>query len=293
MRVSSLSDERVRNLIEKYFVPAWVSRDSYQLEKRSREEQTELERIDGERAKRKLIGGSVCVFLLDPDGHIWATMRVQEACKPQNLVPLLEKTIAERKLTPRDSEAVRASAATPSERKPKSEGSRLIHIWARVDQKGSNRGVSNDRVELTAAERKAFAPPADALPGSSWRIPDKIAHKLYLYCYPPGPRWKVSDCRVKSGTLKATLIAASESEARIRLQGEMELTFPNTGKPTDGRITARFVGTARVEGKTHALTSLALVSEQADYVWHWQGKAQPLKMRMAMELEAENAEPRP
>lgn len=285
MRVSSLSDERVIDLVSKYFVPAWVSRDSYQQDKRSKDEQTELERIDGERAKRRLIGGSVCVFLLDSDGHILATQRVQEACKPENLVPLLKKTIAEKKLTPRDADAVRTSAAKPSSAKSKSEDGRLIHILARVDQKNNNRGVSNDRIELTAAECKAFVPAADARMGTSWNIPDKISHKLYQYCYPPGPRWKVKDSQVRKGTLKATLVSVSESEARIRLQGEMELSFPNTGKPTDGRITARFVGMAHVDAKKQMLTSLLLVSEQADYIWHWQGKPQPLKMRMAMELE--------
>jgi hypothetical protein len=31
MRVSSLSDEKVINLLTKYFIPVWVSRDHYQL----------------------------------------------------------------------------------------------------------------------------------------------------------------------------------------------------------------------------------------------------------------------
>jgi hypothetical protein len=285
MRVSSLSDERVIALLSKYFVPAWVSRDDYQLDPRSKAEQAELERIDAERHKRGLEGGTVCVFVLNPDGGVLATQRVQLAYKPENLVPFLEKIIADKRLTPRDAEAIRASAARPPAIKPRTEGGLLVHIWTRCDQAGSNRGVSHDRVELTAAEWKAFVPAADVRPGKSWTIPDKVAHKLFQYCYPPGPIWKVNDCKVLKGTLKATLVAASAQEARINLQGEMELSFPNTGKPTDGRITARLVGVAHAEVKKQALTSLALISEQAEYVWYWQGKPQPIKMRIAQELE--------
>jgi hypothetical protein len=285
MRVSSLSDERVIGLLTKYFVPAWVSRDDYQRDPRGKDEQTELDRIDHDRSKRGLEGGTVCVFVLDSDGSVLATQRVQLAYKTENLVPFLEKIIADKKLTPRDAEAIRTSAARSAEVKPKTEGGRLVHVWTRCDQAGTNRGLSHDRVELTAAEWKAFVPAADARPGTAWTIPEKVAHKLFQYCYPPGPIWRVKDCKVLKGTLKATLASESAGEARIKLEGEMELAFPNTGKPTDGRITARLVGMAHADMGKQTLTSLALVSEEADYVWYWQGKPQPIKMRIALEIQ--------
>ena len=284
MRVSSLSDERVIALLTKYFVPAWVSRDDYQLDPRGKDEQSELDRIDAERHRRGLEGGTVCVFVLDSDGSLLATQRVQFAYKPENLVPFLEKIIADKKLTPRDAEAIRASAVRPSAVKPKTEDGLLVHVWTRCDQAGTNRGVSHDRVELTAAEWKAFVPAADARAGNTWILPEAVAHKLFRYCYPPGPIWRVNDCKVLNGKLKASLISASAEEARIKLEGAMELSFPNTGKPTDGRITARLVGVAHADRRKQALTSLALVSEQADYVWYWQGKPQPIKMRIAQQL---------
>ncbi|MGH7222018.1 MAG: hypothetical protein ACRELF_02190, partial [Gemmataceae bacterium] len=61
-------------------------------------------------------------------------------------------------------------------------------------------------------------------------------------------------------------------------------SFPH-GKPTEGRVAARFVGVFREDRKKETLTSLMLVSEKADYVWYWQGKPQPRKMRIALELE--------
>jgi hypothetical protein len=284
MRVSSLSNAQVIDLISKYFVPAWVSRDSYQLEF-NKQQQAELQRIDRDRHQHGFEGGTVCVFVLDPEGNVRATLRVQAAYKPENLIPFLEKIIADDKLTPRKAEAIEKTAAKAAEAKPKTEGGRFVHIWTRVDLRGNNRGLTNDRVELSAAEGKAFAPPADAKTGDSWKIADDIAAKLYQYGYPPGPHWQAKDAKVLRGTLTATLASQSAKEVRVKLEGEMELSFPHTGKPTDGKITARFVGVAKLDRKKQALVSLELVSQQADYVWYWEGKAQPMKMRIAMELE--------
>jgi hypothetical protein len=285
MRVSSLSDERVLGLISRFFVPAWVSSDNYQLDPRTREEQAEWGRINAERRDRGLDRGSVCVIIVDPDGSVRATQRVQLAYKPENLIPFLEKIIADEKLTPRRTEAIQFTAVRPADLKPKAEGGRIVNIWTRCDQKGANRGLTHDRVELTAAECQAFAPPANARPGTSWKLPEEIAHKLFQFCYPPNPHWKAKESKVLSGTLTATLVAVSAQEARIELEGETKLSFPYTGKPTDGHITARFVGVARQDRQKRTLESLALVAERANYVWYWQGKAQPtIPMRVAMEI---------
>jgi hypothetical protein len=283
MRVSSLSDPHVIDLISKYFVPVSVSRDDYQRDPREPDEKAELLRLDRERARRRLKGGNVCAFVIAANGDVLATQPVQLAYKPENLLPFLQSIIVERKLEPRSEEAIRASAAKSSDAKPKTEGGRFIHVWTCLDT-GLNRGLSNDHVELTTAQCKAVLPPAEAKPGTAWAIPEEIAHKLFQYGYPPGPQWTTKDCKVLKGTLKATLEAVSNGEAHMRLEGEMVLKFP-FGKPTEGRITARFVGTARADCKKQALTSLELVSEQVDYVWYWQGKPQPRKMRIALELE--------
>ncbi len=284
MRVSSLSDPRISDLISKYFVPAWVSRDDYQLQPRSKEEKAELDRLDRERGRRHLEGGNVCVFIVAANGDVLATQRVQLAYYPENLLPFLQKIIADYKLTPRKGEAIRASTAKPVQVKPKTTDGRFVHIWTRIDRGGNCRSVSNDRVELTTAEWKTFLSPADARPGASWMIPEGIAHKLFQFGYPPNSYWMVKDCKVLKGTLQAKLTAMSDEEARMELEGAMELSFPH-GKPTEGRVTARFVGVARQDRKKQTLASLALVSEQADYVWYWKGGPQPIQMRIALEME--------
>jgi len=274
------------DLISTYFVPVLVSRDDYQRTPRSEDEKAELLRIDRECARRGLKGGSVCVFLLAANGDLLATQRVQQACKPENLLPLLQQLIAEQKLRPRSQEAIQASAAQPAAIAPSRDRKEVegpfLHIWTRLDT-GPNYGLGHDRVALSAAQCQAFLPPADAKPGTSWNIPEEITRPLFQYGYPPFPQWEAKDCKVQKGTLKATLAATSEDEARIQLEGEMLLKFP-LGRPSEGYITARFVGLAREDRKKQTLTSLMLMSEQAEYVWYWQGKPQLRKMRIALEL---------
>jgi hypothetical protein len=284
MRVSSLSDARIIRLISKYFVPVWVSRDDYQMEERSKEEKAELDRLDRERRRRGMEGGNVCVFIVAPNGDVLATQRVQLAYKPAEHLAFLQKVIADYKPEARDAEAIRASAAKPVEVKPKTKDGRFIHIWTRIDRGADDPTVTSDRVELTAAEWKKFLPAAGARPGASWKIPDDITDYLFQRCYPSNPYWMSKDCKVLKGTLKATLLAVSDDEARIGLEGSMELSFPH-GKPTQGRVTARFIGTARADCKKQTLQSLALISEKADYVWYWQGSPQPIEMRIALEME--------
>src|SRR4051795_13470778 len=141
MRVSSLSDERVIGLLTRYFIPAWVSRDHYQLGGPSGAERDEVLRIDRERRRRGFKGGTVCVYILAHDGSLLATLPVQQAHLPENLVPFLKKIVEDGRLTPRSPDAVRASAAPPpAPARATMKGGLLIGVWTRNDDPGPNRG---------------------------------------------------------------------------------------------------------------------------------------------------------
>jgi hypothetical protein len=286
MRVSSLSDDRVIRLVSKNFVPVWHSRDNYQMGELPREEREEIERIDRDKKLHGLEGGNVCVYLLRPDGAVVASLPVQRASNPDHLVPFLEKFIADEKLTPRKADAARATAAAPRATRPKTaEGSLLLHTWVRHDDKGPNRGTSQDWVTWTAADWKSLVPDAGARAGVSWEVPRDVAYKLFERCYPPGPHWKAQESKVASGELKATAVAVSKDEVRVKLEGKLEVLFPYTGKETDPRTKARVVGYLRYDPARQVVTSFALVSEEAESVWYWQGKPQVNKVLIAVELE--------
>jgi hypothetical protein len=286
MRVSSLSDERVVRLLSRYFVPAWVSRDSYQQDNVSRTEKAELDRIDRERARRKLPGGTVCVFVLAADGSVLATLPVQQAWKADNLLPFLQRIVTELKVKPRQREALEASAAPPSAPpRPKTEGGRVFAIYTRSNASGPNRGLSHDHVELPPAEWRRLLPPESSRAGASFSVPDEVAGKLLRYAYPPLPHYDARESKVVRVRLTGTVESVEGEEVRVQLQGSLELLYPAEGKPTDGRVQAKLVGMIRCDRRNRTLTAFGLVSDAAEYVWHWEGKANPVPMALAVELK--------
>jgi hypothetical protein len=286
MRVSSLSDEKVINLLTKYFIPVWVSRDHYQLAAPSDLEKDELLRIDRDRVKRGLEGGDVAVYVLTPDGAMAASMAVQKAYKPENLAPFLLKIVNDQHLEVRSAKALNETTAAPRPpSRPKTEGGMMLHVWVRDENMKDNRGVSQDWVEWTPTEWQTLAPAADAKVGSALALPREAVGKLYRRLYPPGPMWNARDAELASGKLTATVVSAGDGEVRLKLEGETDVIFPATGHPTDGRIKAKLVGAARYDKVKQAFTSFVLTSEQAEYIWYWEGKPQPRKLLMAVEME--------
>src|SRR5262249_11256970 len=128
MRASSLSDERVIELVSRYFVPAWLSRDNYQLGARSDAERAGIHRIYLDKRKRSLKGGTVCVYLLAPDGAVLATLPVHQAHDPKNLVPFLKQIIEKEQLEPRNPEAVQPSAASRMAVRSRTQGGLILHV---------------------------------------------------------------------------------------------------------------------------------------------------------------------
>jgi len=284
MRVSSLSNERVIELVSQYFVPVWVSRDSYQLAPRPKEEKAELTRVDRERQKRGLEGGSVCVYILTPDGSLKATLPVQKASRPANLIPFLEKLVEAEGYPSRRAEAVRASTAPKrTTRQPKKDGL-VLHVLTRYTEHRTNYGVSQDWAELTAEEWKAFVPAADVRAGASWQVPGKVADKLFRYFYPPGPDWRAADSTILSRSLTATAVTISDREGKVALRGTLELSHP-FGVGTQGRVRAKLAGVLTYDPGRRAITSFLMASEEAEFAWAAKGKPHPEKMAIAVELE--------
>jgi hypothetical protein len=283
MRVSSLSDERIIRLVSDYFVPVWVSRDGYQLAKPTQADRDLLARIDASRRAKRLVSGSVCVYIVRADGEALATLPVQQASKPDKLAPFLKDVVKAEKLTDRKPEEQKASAAPrPARPLPSKPEARFFTLRSRFDDQTANRGTSKDVVELLREEWSAFLPPAGARPGQGWAVPRGVAEKLLRHAYPPLPHWDQRLARVTACELRCRVTAVSAGEVRFRLEGRLEMIYPDQGKPTDGRVEARLVGTAAADDR--ALTAFALTSDGGRYTWQWQKRPQAKAMSLAVEL---------
>lgn len=280
MRVSSLSNETNIDLLRRYFVPVWVSRDRYQLGEASRDDKLLLGKIDVSRRAKKLEGGAVCVYIASADGAVSATLPVQKASKPDVLAALLKKIVADGKLTPRKDEDIKAGQAAPPAA-PKGDG-RVFTSRVRFDGPGPNRGVGRDAIKLTRVECATLVPKTLKV-GQRHDVPRATAEKLLRHAYPPLPHWSDKQVKLTAASLAARVVAVTDGEATLRLEGKVELIYPHLGKPTDGEVKAPLVGVATV--KDGALTALTLVADGGEHVWRWQGKAQRRAVGVAIEME--------
>jgi hypothetical protein len=275
----------VIELLARYFIPAWASRDGYQLGAQGKADQAELTRIDRSVQGTPLQTGNVCVYVLDPADVVIATQMVQLASKPEKLIPFLEHLIEEKRLKPRSEGAVQASRVdrrTPV--RSRTDGSILLHVWTRFTGNRADYGTGQDWVELSPTEWASFAPPLESGP-TTWNISRETATKVFQYFYPPGPNWRVRNSQVTSARLAATVLARTETEVAIQLRGSATLRFPFGAEETDGVLHATVTGVERWDRQRKRIRALAMVCDQADYVWHWQGKPQPEKMAIAVQLE--------
>jgi hypothetical protein len=285
MRVSSLSDKRVRDLVSTYFVPVWVSRDAYGI-KVPPGQIEELRRIDGERNKRKLPGGTVCVFVLDSNGSVLDTLPLVKAWTPANLVAFLNKFVKDKKLKARSAADCKACAAPPPPpERPNNPNGALLVVWTRF-VRGPDHGASRDRLDLTLAQAAAFTYVGVPRVGKSWVVDAKTSEPLLQLFYPPASDWQAKQSKVERGRLTARVEAVRGGEVSVRLEGDLDLRYPYAGKPkpTDGRVKAKLVGRLRYRLNDRVITSLLLATDEGTYVRFWKGSAlAPVRVEAAVE----------
>src|SRR5262249_23528774 len=157
MRASSLSNKQVIDLLTKYFVPVYVAKDDSRQIQPSQPDQDELLRIGRACRQQQLDAGTVCVYIVHPDGTMLATQLVQKASKPEHLIPLLKQVIEKEQVTARDPKTVRVAAA----RKPvtaKSDDGVMLHVLTRFEGNRASYGLSEDWVELAPDEWRSLVP---------------------------------------------------------------------------------------------------------------------------------------
>jgi hypothetical protein len=198
----------------------------------------------------------------------------------------LQKFLEGKKVEPRDAEGAKAAYRAVAAVRDRAKDGLLLHVWARLEDAGANRGVSQDWIDLSAAEWGKLAPPPDAKEDKSWQVPDTVADKLFQQFYPPGPFWSVKEVKMISRSLVAKVTGVEGGMVKVRLEGSFELTFPAEWRPVHGRVKGSAVGYLTYDRGKKAITDLSLTTTTADYTWSYQGKPQkPSHVQVAVELE--------
>jgi hypothetical protein len=284
MRASSFSNADVIGLVSQYFVPVWTSNDDYARSKKQPAEAEELLRVKRLAAGKGLVAGNVNVYLLDTDGGVIDTMGVGKAMEAENLLPWLRKFVADKGLKSRSPQAVQASARpTLPVPGPQTPGGLVLHVWTRyLPPNEVEKGNTDDFVEVTAAEQAGLAPPANGKPGATWEVPRATAEKIASFFYPAVCHYDAHASKVRSASLTATLTSETPQEVQVALRGSVELDHSRDGN-IDGRVTAPILGLVRYDPGRKAVASLQLLSEKAEYVWHWEGRPSTSKIAVVVE----------
>ncbi|MFQ3593321.1 MAG: hypothetical protein SNJ82_09060, partial [Gemmataceae bacterium] len=151
MRAGPLSDPATQKWISTYFVPVQLSRDRYLMPPASKEELAFARKMDDSRRAKKLVGGTVAVYLVDADGTTRDVLRVQEATKPGVLAEWLEKHIRIHELPKREVNIVRPEQDQPTKQLPHFVMRTRLHTKPDL-------GMGRDHFTLNAAQLASLWP---------------------------------------------------------------------------------------------------------------------------------------
>lgn len=263
MRAGPLSNKRVIELLNGYFVPVYTVNEEYAKKGSApAEEKAERERIfkAGYTAKKSV--GSVHVYIVASNGDFVDSLHVAEASKPKRLIALLEDTVADLKLT---------AGAPVVKPRPQSEPPAcdkdclVLHLTARsLDGKGawSEFPVEN-WIVLSPLDKAQFTGKNKV--GDTWEIDADTSKKLLTHFYPATENNDVSKNRFLEQRLTATLVGVSGGVARARLDGNFKMEHSFYHKP-DGKVAeGSVIGYVEFSPDTSRVSAFDLITDKASY----------------------------
>jgi hypothetical protein len=281
MRASSLSNRKIIDLINAYFVPAYLSNEDVLRNPDAQPAlKQELLRIRTETSQAKMSSGTVHVYLLDSEGHPVGSQHVAVASKVEELTALLEKTIARLKV-PAGPTLVPPSSQSTTPRA--GAGAVVLHIVARnvSRQNGEDRphkpvlGVTRsgnwgaypveDWIVLPKTEWARLLPKGAIALGQTWEVDRDVAAKVLRHFYPSTENNDVAKNRIDRQELKATVVSVKEGIARARLNGRLRMKHPFYHRDDDKFVEATLLGFLDFEVRTGRLVTWQLVTTDATY----------------------------
>jgi hypothetical protein len=231
--------------------------------------------------------------LIDSDGDVLDSMNVDQAMYPAKLAAMLRQAVT-RKHPPQRKEMAAnfGSGARPSKAAAAGKSPGLA-VWTRNLGSDWTLGVAEDRIMLTDREWTALLPEGNLQNGASWTVSNQITDKIFPYFFPPLKNYDARNSVIIRASLRATASEVSQNRVRVSLRGTLEMDHPLRAleKPiappgkTNGHVSASLIGSAVFNRDKRSVESLRLVSEHAEYVWHWQGNAVRTNFLLGAELE--------
>lgn len=274
MRAGPLASPTVVEMLNKHFVPVYISNEDYHGKTAvvSKDEYKAWHKIYVDALNEKRSAGSVCVYLVNPDSTGIASMIVSTAASKDNLLKLLQDTVTKLKIPAGETLVPPACQAGPPKVEPKE---LLLHLVSRVDHKGSwGEFPAENWIVLKEAEWKAWLP-AGAKANETYTISDKEAARV-LTCFfpqteictfakmmdPDGPYKH----RIDKIALHGKVLGVKNGKLQVRLDGSVKIKhtfYPDRDDKNYAEST--LVGVLEVDQKSGRVTRLALATTQGRY----------------------------
>lgn len=278
MRAGPLSNPKVIELLNSYFVPVYTSNDEIiGDEEFVRKEAAERRRIYGAFVNSKLGSGTVTPHILTWDAKPLAHLGIGQATTKDNLLQFLEKAVADLKV-PKGEPVVKPAPQAPPPQVP-ADGL-LLHLTARKLHKGGswNEFPSEVWLVLKTNEWSKLTPPADAKAGTTWDVDRDVAASILTHFYPQTEVCTAKDDKLLSATsnyqhrideqsLKAKVLSVQDGVVRVRLDGFVKLHhnfYPGRPDPT-ALAQANVLGFFDYDTAKKKIATLRLVSDGGKY----------------------------
>jgi hypothetical protein len=280
MRASSLSNEKVISLINRYFVPVYTSNEDFRAGGSApAEERKTLQHIVGETLKAKLSAGTVHVYLLTPDGQSIDSQHVATASKVDKLTEMLERAVARLKLPEGEPLVTPASQS----KAPKAESDALVlHLVARTVTRKGNEDIvrpaklgetrsvgwgaypAENWIVLSKGEWSRLLPAEKVAPGMSWNLDREVVSKVLTHVYPSTENNNIASNKIEEQSLTARVIAEKDGIVRARLDGHLRMKHSFYHKEDGNFVDADLVGLLEF-APGQGIRSLQLVTSRATY----------------------------
>jgi hypothetical protein len=285
LRASSLSSTKVIDLLNSFFVPVSLRNQDFGDEgAASAQEKSEKARIYRDALKAGMHAGTVCVYLVSPDGAPMAVAPANEDLlyDPDRLAELMLQVVRQLNVA----KAEFSAAPKPHAPAPRTnDGSLVLHIVARyLERKGDAcvpldaKGVlgtkaarnwsvlpSQEWVALSKPEWTGLLPPGEVRVDTAWKPGEDVVAKLVKHFYPPTENTNLQTNRFEKLVIQARVESIEGGIARARLDGRMRMKHPFYHKDDNNFIEAELIGYVRFKTNSREIVSLQLVTENGRY----------------------------
>ena len=264
MRAGPLSDDKVIALLNSYFVPVAVPTDDYVEGGKAPE--AEREAIKEVLGKTWVANNSVS-YVVAADGRVIGThLNSTGASATQRMTDLLEASI--QKLQTVAGQPLVKPAPLSGLPPPAQADALVLHLTARsLPAKGAwGRLPAEDWIVIDRADWVKLLGPEKIAVGATWDLDPSSSAKFLVHFYPSSPNWDISQNRIDTQTLKATVVSLKEGVARIRVEGDLRMKHHFLSIKDDSRfVEAGVVGFIDFEPESRKIRSVRLVTDKATY----------------------------